>query len=62
MEAEIRFVFAKVRGRMGKLREDVQKVQTSSCRIKKYWGYNVQHGSCDEQFCIVDLRVAKRVS
>ena len=62
MEAEIRFVFAKVGGRVGKLGEDVQKMQTSSCQMRKFWGCNVQHGSYNEQYWSVYLRVAKTVA
>ena len=31
---------------MGKMGEDGQKVQTSSDKISKFWGCDVQHGDC----------------
>ena len=31
---------------VGEMGEGGQKVQTSSYKINKSWGYNVQHGDC----------------
>ena len=31
---------------VSKMDEDGQKVETSSCKINKSWGCNVQHGDC----------------
>ena len=43
-EKEIRFVVTKGMGLgEGELEEGGQKVQTSSYKINKYWGCNVQH-------------------
>lgn len=38
-----------------------QKVQTSGSKINKSWGCNIQHGDCSQQYCIVYLKVARRV-
>ena len=40
---------------VGKTGKGSQKVQTSSYRINKSWGCNVQHGD----YCIEYLKVAK---
>ena len=45
IDAENRFVVARGGGgQVGKMGEGSQKVQTSSYKISKSWGYNVQHG------------------
>ena len=39
-----------------------QRVQTSSYKMNKFWGSNVQHANYSLQYCIKYLKVAKRVS
>ena len=46
---------------MGKMGEGGQKVQSSSYKINKSWGCNIQHGNCSYYYCIAYLKVAKRV-
>ena len=41
IETEIRFVVATGQGGEGDLGVEVQKVQTSSCKINKFWGCRV---------------------
>ena len=38
-----------------------QKVQTSRCKIKELWGWNIQHGDYSQYYCIIHLKSAKRV-
>ena len=40
-----------------KLDEDGQKVKTSSFKINKYWGCNIQHDEYNEHCCIVYMKV-----
>ena len=42
--------------------EGGQRVQTSSYKMNKFRGCNIQHGDHSYQCCIVYLKVAKRVS
>ena len=44
---------------MGKMGDGYQKVQTSSYKRSKSWGYNVQHGDYS-YYCIAYLKVVKR--
>ena len=37
---------------MGEMGEVDQEVQTSSRKIKKSWGYNVQHGESSQKYCV----------
>ena len=41
--------------------EGIQKVETSSYKINRFWGCNVQHGDYSQQYCIAYLKVARRV-
>ena len=47
--------------RVGKMGEGGQKDQTSSYKTNKSWGHNVQDGDHSSYYCIVYLKVAKRV-
>ena len=52
---------------IGKMREGRQKIQTSSYKIKKSWGYNINNiinnsNNYSHQYCIAHLKVAKRVN
>lgn len=38
------------------------KVKTSTSKIRKSWGYDVQHGDDHESYCIGYLKVAKIVN
>lgn len=38
-----------------------QKVQTSSSKLNESWGSHVQHGDFSSQYCVLYLKVAKRV-
>ena len=53
-------VDAKVR-RMGEVEESVQGVQSSSYKMNKFWGCDVQHGDYCWKYCTAYLKVAKRV-
>lgn len=57
METENRLVVARGVGGMG---EGDQKVQTSSYKINKVWGWNVQHGDYSKHN-FAHLKVVKRV-
>ena len=46
----------------GELHESSQKVNTSSYKINKYHGNNVQHHTSDQQCCVSHMKVAKRVN
>lgn len=39
----------------------VQRAQNSSYKICKLWGSNVQHDSCSQQYCIIHLKIVKRM-
>ena len=41
--------------------EGGKKVQTSSDMINNLWGFNVQLGGYSSRYCIIYLKVAKRV-
>ena len=45
----------------GKWGDVGHRVQTSSCKMSKFWASNVQHGDYSQQYCIMYLKVAKRV-
>ena len=45
----------------GKRGDIGQMVQTSSYKINKFWGSNVQHGDCSSQYCTVYLKGTRRV-
>lgn len=47
---------------MGKMSERGPEVQTSSYRINKSWGCNVQHGDCSQESCSAYLKADKRVN
>ena len=36
-----------------------QKVQTSSCKINKPWGCNVQHGDCSSQQALYTCKLLR---
>lgn len=36
------------------------RVQTSSCKMGKFWGSNVERGSYNYLYCIIHLKVDKR--
>ena len=46
---------------MEELGEGGKKVQTSSDMINNLWGFNVQLGGYSSRYCIIYLKVAKRV-
>ena len=37
-----------------------QKIQTSSYKVNKSRGCNVQHGNCSQSYCILYLKAAKK--
>ena len=46
---------------MEELGEGGKKVQASSDMINSLWGFNVQLGGYSSRYCIIYLKVAKRV-
>ena len=48
--------------REGELNEGGQKEQTSSYKINKYWGCNVQHNRYNEHCCTLYMKVVERVN
>lgn len=39
--------------------ECVQRVQTPTYNMTKFWGSNIQHDDCSSQYCVLYLKVAK---
>ena len=46
----------------GEFDEGSQKVQTSSNKINKYQGCNIQHDKYNEHCCVLYMKVVKRVN
>ena len=44
----------------GKWEDGVQRVQTPSYKIDKFWGSNIEHDDCSQQYNIIYLRVAQK--
>ena len=44
----------------GKWEDGVQRVQTRSYKIDKFWGSNIEHDDCSQQYNIVYLRVPQK--
>ena len=45
-----------------RMSEDGQRIQTSSRKMSKFWGSNVQHVEYGSHYCIVYLKVTKSES
>ena len=45
----------------GKIGRGVQTVQTSGCKMNKLWKCSVQYSNYSQQYCIVYLKVTKKV-
>lgn len=62
-EKEIRFVVTRLHGRgEGELDKSSQKVKTSSCKMSKYWGCNIQHDKYNWHYYMLYMKVVMRVN
>lgn len=48
-------------GAWGRGGEVDQRIKSSSYKMSRFWGSNIQHGDYSEQYCIIYLEVAERV-
>ena len=46
---------------VGEMGKGGQKIQTSSYKTNKSWGCNVRHGDDCQQYCVVYLKISKKV-
>ena len=46
----------------GSLMKAVKKMPTSSYKINKYYGYNIQQDKHDQCHCMLHMKVVKRVN
>ena len=60
-ETQRRVVFVRGRGQgVGEMSEGGQNSQTSSYKVNRSWGYNLQYGDYVYRYCVY-LKVAKKV-
>ena len=60
IKTDSRLVVARSEGQGGKMGEGVQRVQTSTYKMNKLWGCNLQLGDYIGENCIASSKFAKR--